>query len=124
MSLRAVVLNCTLKPSPEASNTEALAQVVIDALMAENVSVETIRLVDLNIKPGVKSDEGDGDDWPAIHEQILNSEILLKIYEMKCATNIILAIIYQMRQALVAYRTIKTSIVFCNKLRNILSLLI
>lgn len=30
--MRAVVLNCTLKKSPEKSNTELLAQVVIDEL--------------------------------------------------------------------------------------------
>jgi hypothetical protein len=30
--MKAVVLNCTLKPAPEPSNTELLAQVVIDAL--------------------------------------------------------------------------------------------
>jgi multimeric flavodoxin WrbA len=75
--VRALVLNCTLKPSPAASNTEALVAVVTDALEAEGVETEQIRLVDLAIKPGVSSDEGPGDDWPEVRERILASEILI-----------------------------------------------
>jgi hypothetical protein len=30
--MRAIVINCTLKPSPQPSNTEALARVVAEAL--------------------------------------------------------------------------------------------
>jgi multimeric flavodoxin WrbA len=77
MSLKAVVLNCTLKPSPAVSNTEKLAQIIIDALKTQNVAVETARLVDLNIKPGVKTNEGTDDDWPSVHEKILKSDILI-----------------------------------------------
>jgi hypothetical protein len=43
--IKAVILNCTLKPSPETSNTEALAGVVIEALEAEDVTTETVRVV-------------------------------------------------------------------------------
>lgn len=76
--MRAVVLSCTLKPSPETSNTEALAQKLIDQLKQEGVSeVETIRLVDLNIKPGVESDMGEGDDWPGVRRKIVDAEILV-----------------------------------------------
>ena len=75
--MRAVVLLCTLKRSPEPSNTEALARVVMGQLEAEGVSCELIRLVDLNIKPGVKSDEGEGDDWPMVRAKIAASEILV-----------------------------------------------
>ncbi|HEX8233620.1 MAG TPA: NAD(P)H-dependent oxidoreductase [Caulobacteraceae bacterium] len=75
--MRAVVLNCTLKPSPEPSNTEALARVVMGQLEAEGVSCDLIRLVDLNIKPGVKSDQGEGDDWPMVRAKIAASEILV-----------------------------------------------
>jgi multimeric flavodoxin WrbA len=39
--------------------------------------VTHIRLVDHDVKPGVESDMGDGDAWPAIREQILASEILI-----------------------------------------------
>jgi multimeric flavodoxin WrbA len=75
--VKAVVLNCTLKPSPAVSNTEALARVVTEPLEAEGVEIEQIRLVDLDIKPGVESDEGDGDEWPQVRERILASEILV-----------------------------------------------
>ena len=75
--MKALVLNCTLKPSPAVSNTEALVAVVTDALETEGVETEQIRLVDLAIKPGVSSDEGPGDDWPEVRERILASEILI-----------------------------------------------
>jgi len=75
--VRALILNCTLKPSPEPSNTDALADVVARALEQAGVEVERIRVVDRNVLPGVSSDEGDGDAWPAIRERILASEILV-----------------------------------------------
>jgi multimeric flavodoxin WrbA len=76
-SLTAVFLSCTLKPSPAESNTEALARVVIDALEGDDVSCELIRLVDLDIRPGVSSDEGDGDEWPRVLERVLAADILV-----------------------------------------------
>ncbi|MFG1905599.1 flavodoxin family protein [Kribbella sp. NPDC048928] len=75
--MRALVLNCTLKPSPEPSNTDQLAAVVVDALRREKVEVEQVRLVDLTISPGVSTDEGSGDEWPSVHEKLLRSEILV-----------------------------------------------
>jgi len=75
--LKATVLNCTLKPSPETSNTEALARVVIEALERDGVECEIVRVVDHDIRPGVSSDEGDGDEWPAIRARIVASEILV-----------------------------------------------
>ena len=75
--MRALVLNCTLKPSPEPSNTEALARVVMDALEEHGVDTEIVRLVDHDVRPGVSSDEGGGDAWPAVREQILGAEILV-----------------------------------------------
>ncbi len=65
--MKALVLNCTLKPSPETSSTEALAKVVIAELEKGGAEVEMVRLVDLNLKPGIKTREGEGDDWPAVH---------------------------------------------------------
>jgi len=75
--MRALMINCTLKPSPEISNTEALAEVVLSALRKEGVDVEAVRLVDHDVKPGVQSDMGEGDGWPAIHEKICSSQILV-----------------------------------------------
>jgi multimeric flavodoxin WrbA len=75
--MRALVLSCTLKPSPTVSNTEALARLVTDRLQTDGIETELIRLVDLEIRPGVSSDEGDGDEWPRVRERILASEILI-----------------------------------------------
>lgn len=75
--MKALILNCTLKPSPEASSTEALARVVAAELEKQGATVEMVRLVDLNLKPGVKTDQGEGDDWPAVHEKIMAADILI-----------------------------------------------
>ena len=75
--MRAVVLNCTLKPSPKTSSTEALAKVVIAELEKGGAEVELIRLVDLNIKPGVSADEGDGDEWPKVDKKLKAADIVI-----------------------------------------------
>jgi multimeric flavodoxin WrbA len=75
--MRALIINCTLKPAPQPSNTEALAQVVAEAIQSHGVEVDWIRAVDHDIKPGVESDMGPGDAWPAIREKILAAEILV-----------------------------------------------
>jgi multimeric flavodoxin WrbA len=76
--MRALVVNCTLKASPAPSNTEQLAQVVIDALREREVEVTALRLADLVVPPGVVTDLGDGaDQWPLVHAELLESEILV-----------------------------------------------
>jgi multimeric flavodoxin WrbA len=77
--VKALFINCTLKPSPETSNSEALGKVVDEALAAEGVETEWVRAVDHEIKPGVESDMGDGDEWPAIREKVVGSEILVMV---------------------------------------------
>lgn len=75
--MKALLINCTLKPSPARSNTEALAEVVAGALRGEGVEVDSVRAVDHAIPPGVESEMGEGDAWPGIRARILDSEILL-----------------------------------------------
>lgn len=75
--MRAVVLNCTLKASPDTSNTEALARVVMAEMQKLGVESEIVRLVDLPIKPGVESDQGEGDGWPGVLQKIKGAEILV-----------------------------------------------
>ena len=75
--MRALILNCTLKPAPAESNTDALADVVDEALAGAGVEVERLRVVDHDVKPGVSSDEGAGDAWPAIRARILSAQILV-----------------------------------------------
>jgi len=76
--MKALVLNCTLKPSPQESNTEALANIVIKELEHLGVKTSYIRIADRNVMTGIKSaSQGDGDGWPAILEELLASEILI-----------------------------------------------
>lgn len=75
--MRALFVNCTLKPSPEPSNTEALARVVMAAMEEDGVRAEMVRAVDLDIRPGVAADMGPGDAWPGVHARILEADILV-----------------------------------------------
>jgi multimeric flavodoxin WrbA len=75
--LRAIALNCTLKTADKPSSTDTLLSQVLEALAAHDVEGEIVRVADLNIKPGVTSDEGDGDEWPALRRRILDSDILI-----------------------------------------------
>ncbi|HEX8585716.1 MAG TPA: NAD(P)H-dependent oxidoreductase [Allosphingosinicella sp.] len=79
MTITAIAINCTLKSKPgEGSSTDKMIGVVADALAVHAVTLaETIRLAEFNIKPGVTSDEGPGDDWPDIRRRILEHDILI-----------------------------------------------
>lgn len=79
MDIRALPLNCTLKTEPDqSSSTDAMIAVLADAFRKQDVTVsDTVRVATLNIKPGVTSDEGDGDDWPALRTKILAHDILI-----------------------------------------------
>src|SRR5690606_14007877 len=77
MPLTAFAINCTLKASPAASSCDLLLYQVAAALQRHGVVTEIIRAVDYNIKPGVTSDEGEGDDWPRIRERILAADIFI-----------------------------------------------
>jgi multimeric flavodoxin WrbA len=77
MPLRAIALNCTLKPSPETSSTDVLLGELCEALRKEGADIaDPVRVVDLDIRPGVTSDEGDGDAWPDLRRQILDADVL------------------------------------------------
>lgn len=79
MPVKAIALNCTLKAdASEPSSTDAMIAVLEKAFGAQGVKIsETVRVAALNIKPGVTSDEGDGDDWPALRTKILAHDILI-----------------------------------------------
>ncbi|MEU8244287.1 NAD(P)H-dependent oxidoreductase [Actinoplanes missouriensis] len=76
-TLRAVVLVCTLKPSPAESSAELLGREVLTALSDHDVAGEVIRVADHAVKFGVSTDEGDGDEWPAIRAKILDAQLLI-----------------------------------------------
>jgi multimeric flavodoxin WrbA len=75
--MRAIALNCTLKASDKVSSTERLLLQVREAMARYEVTAELVRVADLNIKPGVTSDEGQGDAWPALRRRILAADILI-----------------------------------------------
>jgi multimeric flavodoxin WrbA len=79
MPLTAVALNCSLKSrSDEESSTDKMIGVIAGALSRHDVTLsETFRVVDHDVKPGVTSDEGEGDDWPDIRRRILEADILI-----------------------------------------------
>jgi multimeric flavodoxin WrbA len=79
--LRALFINCTLKRSPEVSNTQALAERSIGIMERLGVNVDTIRAVDHAIATGVYPDMTEHgwarDAWPAIFEQVLAADVLV-----------------------------------------------
>jgi multimeric flavodoxin WrbA len=75
--LRALALVCSLKPSPAPSSSELMARQVLDELAKHGVSGDVVRVVDHDVKPGVEVDLGDGDEWPAIREQMMAADILI-----------------------------------------------
>jgi multimeric flavodoxin WrbA len=76
-TLRALALVCTLKPAPEPSSSELMARQVLDALGAQGAEQELLRVADLDVRPGVEKDMGDGDQWPQVRERILASDVLV-----------------------------------------------
>lgn len=77
MTLKAIALNCTLKASGR-SSTDAMIAVLELAFAGHDVAiVETVRIAAHDVKPGVRSDEGDGDAWPAIRQKIVDADILI-----------------------------------------------
>jgi multimeric flavodoxin WrbA len=79
--LRAVYLNCTLKRSPEPSHTQLLIDRSAAVLTAQGVSVETVRVVDVDAAPGVYPDMTEHgwpvDEWPAVQEKVMAADILV-----------------------------------------------
>ena len=49
----------------------------MDALAKHGASGQVIRAVDHDIKPGVTSDEGAGDAWPALRKLVIAADILV-----------------------------------------------
>ncbi|MDQ1404357.1 MAG: hypothetical protein QOG03_2673 [Actinomycetota bacterium] len=79
--LRAVFINCTLKKSPEVSNTQGLADISIEIMRRQGVTVDVIRAVDREIPVGVYPDMTEhgwpGDEWPGIWDTVMAADILV-----------------------------------------------
>lgn len=79
--LRALFVNCTLKLSPEPSNTAALMENAAAIMEGQGVTVDRVRATDHVIAPGVQldmtDDNADRDDWPAVQDRVLAADILV-----------------------------------------------
>jgi multimeric flavodoxin WrbA len=76
-ALKALLLNGSLKHSKDLSNTQELANQVLEHMKAHKVTAESIRLADRNIPAGLGFREGEGDDWPDIVVKIRAADIVL-----------------------------------------------
>lgn len=80
-NLTALFINCTLKPSPQVSNTEGLAKISMDIMKKHGVKTELIRTVDHDIAPGVYPDMTQHgfqtDVWPDIQKKVMEADILV-----------------------------------------------
>ena len=77
MPLTAIAFNCTLKTGKKQSSTDKLLGEAMAELAKEGIKGEILRIADYNVKPGVKSDEGDGDDWPALRKKLMAADIFI-----------------------------------------------
>jgi multimeric flavodoxin WrbA len=79
--LRATFINCTLKRSPEVSNTQGLVDASAGIMSKRGVDVEVIRAVDHDIATGVYPDMREHgwatDAWPEIYPRVMASDILV-----------------------------------------------
>jgi len=76
-NIKAIFLNCTLKKSPAKSNTDALINKAVEEYKKLGIESTVIRVVDHNVATGVSSDEGSGDEWPEIYNQVLETNIIV-----------------------------------------------
>jgi len=76
-AIRVLAVNCSLKPSPSPSSTARLLDEMLDVLKELGAETEHVRIVDLDVRPGVEHDMGDGDEWPQVRKQILAADILV-----------------------------------------------
>jgi multimeric flavodoxin WrbA len=79
--LRALFVNCTLKPSPQRSNTEELLLMSSTLMERQGVEVEVVRAVDHDIATGVWPDMTEhgaaSDEWPVLYQRVLDADILV-----------------------------------------------
>src|SRR5690349_12839412 len=76
-AMQAFAVNCTLKSGPDPSSTDVLLDQVAAELRKHDIDMSRARVTDHSVKPGVTADEGDGDGWPALRRQLLESEIFV-----------------------------------------------
>ncbi|MFC4411459.1 flavodoxin family protein [Chungangia koreensis] len=78
MSIKALVLNCSLKDSTKQSNTRALINEIVKIFDENSVETEVLSMADYNIGLGITHEAvNDQDQWPEIFEKVKQADILL-----------------------------------------------
>lgn len=79
--LKAIFINCTLKCSPELSNTDGLVRISRAIMELLGMKVEEIRAVDFDIAEGIypyMTEHGwHKDDWPELYKKVMDANILV-----------------------------------------------
>ncbi len=79
--LNVVIFNCTLKKSPEVSNTEGLIKISQKIFEKHGAKTEIIRSLDHDIATGVWRDMTEHgwktDEWPTIYKKVMAADILI-----------------------------------------------
>lgn len=79
--LRALFVNCTLKPSPEKSNTQGLIDISRGVMESQGVTVDELRAVDHDLAPGVYPDMTEygaaHDEWPVLYPRVMDADVLV-----------------------------------------------
>jgi multimeric flavodoxin WrbA len=79
--LRALYVNCTLKPAPEQSHTEGLMRRSMAIMETNGVAIEYVRAVEHELAPGVWPDMREHgaarDDWPELYQRVQAADILV-----------------------------------------------
>jgi len=79
--LRALFVNCTLKPSPQPSHTQGLVDASATLMRAHGVDVDQLRAVDHDIATGVYPDMTEHgwatDEWPQLWPRVQAADVLV-----------------------------------------------
>ena len=79
--LSAIYINCTLKRSPEVSNTQGLLDHSIALMRAQGVEVTAVRAIDHDLATGIYPDMTshgwDHDGWPELWPKVEAADILV-----------------------------------------------
>ena len=79
--LRALFVNCTLKRSPELSHTQGLADISMEIMRRQGLTVDVIRAIDHDIATGVWPDMTEHgwavDEWPTLYKRVEAADILV-----------------------------------------------
>jgi multimeric flavodoxin WrbA len=78
-ALTAFALNCSLRSSgsDHPSSTDRMIGDLLSAMRPHRITGEVARVADYDVKPGVLSNMGEGDEWPKLRARILAADIFI-----------------------------------------------